>query len=348
MSTGAVLSAVGLCTALGDSALAVTAAVRARLSRFREWPDYPCLAADPPRPGKPFYAVVAHTNVPRGQDVPLRLLTRAMQDLVSSADLVREDLEGASFWVAIPEREAPQRAAWGAAIASSVGLEAAGSARVVTGGHATMLALLGAASREIAANPDMAIVVAGADSLVHPDVLPRLDESGRLKSHRNLDGFIPGEGAAAVLVEGRKRAEARGAVILAEIEGCGLAAEPRTIESGDPPSGEALTKCIQDACAAGGPPPWVLCDMNGESYRAKEWALARVRARPLLDGVRKLWHPADGYGDVGTATGGALVALSAAALGRRVSPAPRALLLAGSDDGARAAVTLVSAGAGMV
>lgn len=341
MTTGAAVTSVGMCSALGDSALATTAAIRARLSRFREWREYPCLPADPPREGGTQLLTAAYTDVPRGDDLLKRLLARALQDLVSFSDLVREDLEEASFWLALPPRDAASGPAWASDLAARSGLEALESARVVRGSSTSMLALLAAAAQEISKKPETAILIAGAGSHLHFETLSDLDRNGRLKSFRNLDGFIPGEGASAVLVEGRRRAEARGASILADIESFGTAAEPRPITSGDPPTGQALAAAIEQACSVGGPATWVVCDLNGESYRAKEFALARVHARGLFGDLRKVWHPADGFGDLGPATGGALVSLCAAAWSRGVAPEPRALLFAGDDDGARVAVTLV-------
>ncbi|WP_437326046.1 hypothetical protein [Sorangium sp. So ce381] len=353
MSTGAVITAAGMVTALGDTAASTTAAVRARLTRFREWPSYPCLPADPPRPEEPFSVVAAYTDLPRALDLPVRLLALALQDLATSADLARADLEDASFFLARPSpgpsaHHHELRDAFRERLADAAGIDAVTRGLLAPDGHAAMLLGLAHAARAVEADPGTPWIVAGADALVDVGLLEALDHARRLKSRRNLDGFIPGEAAAALLVEHRRRAEARGAPILAEIEGSGVGQEPQTIESGDPPSGAALAAALAAACAAGGPPAWVLCDLNGESYRAKEWGLARVRAPALLGGVRALWHPADGYGDVGAATGGCLAAACVRSFERgaaRASPAGRAALFAGSGDGTRAAVCLVSAAA---
>lgn len=351
MSTGAVITAAGMATALGHSAAATTAALRARLSRFREWADYPCLPSDPPRPEEPFLAMAAFADIPRGFDVPLRLMALALQDLITSGSFARDDLEEASVVVARPSpgpsaHHDEIRNKFCAGLAAASGVDSFARGVAAPDGHAAMLLALAHAARTVAADESSRFIVAGADSLVDVDRLKLLDEAGRLKSRRNLDGFIPGEAAALLVVEHRRRAEARGAAILAEIEGCGSAAEANLIESADPPSGEGLSAALSAACSAGGPPSWVLCDLNGESYRAKEWGLARIRAPRLLGEVRSLWHPADGYGDVGAATGGCLAAACLRSFARAAAPARRALLFAGSADGTRAAVTLVSPGKG--
>ncbi|MEP7126477.1 MAG: hypothetical protein ABJE95_36435 [Byssovorax sp.] len=347
MTTSAVITAAGMVTALGDSAAATTAAVRARLARFREWPSYHGLVADPPRPGEPFPLIAAATDLPRNFDVPVRLLALAVQDLIRSADLLRDDLEDASVLVARPTESASEqrcelRDSFSARLAAATGIDAFARALSAPDGHAAMLLGLAHAARAVAADPSSPWIVAGADSLLDAEILAQLDNGGRLKSRRNLDGFIPGEAASALLVEHRDHARARGATILAEIEATGIGAEASLLESGEPPSGEGLVAALVAACAPGGPPAWIACDLNGESYRAKEWGMARLRAREVLGEVRALWHPADAYGDVGSATGGCLAAACLCTLARGKAPARRAVLFAGSLGGTRAAVSLIS------
>ncbi len=165
-------------------------------------------------------------------------------------------------------------------------------------------------------------IVAGADSQVDVGLLEALDHAARRlqeppQPRRVHPGARPRPRCSSSTAAAPRP---RGAPILAEIEGLGRRGRAEPIESGDPPSGEALAAALAAACTAGGPPAWVLCDLNGESYRAKEWGLARVRAPALLGGVRALWHPADSYGDVGAATGGCLAAACVRSFERRRVP----------------------------
>ena len=187
--------------------------------------------------------------------------------------------------------------------------------------------------------------MAGVDSHLFSEELSRLDRAGRLKSPRNRDGFIPGECAAAVLLERRAEALKRGAVPLASVESAATAVEKHLIGSGEQATGEGLATAIQSACAAGLPqgPSWVICDLNGESYRFREWGLVRVRLTQQLQGVRRLWHPADCLGDVGAATGGVMMGVLGRSFQRGYAPADRALLWAGSDEGQRTALVLARA-----
>lgn len=345
--TDVVITAAGMATALGDAS-ATAAAIRARLSRFREWPDYTCVPADPPRPEEPLPVVAAFTGETPGFDLPSRLLARALQDLVTSADLGRDSLEGARIFVARPTASpsphlAERPSSFCDKVAVATGLRGFARAEVAPDGHAAMLLALGSAVRAVRADRHRPCLVAGADSLVETGLLDAFDRQGRLKSRRNLDGFVPGEAASVLLVEDRGRAEERDAPILAVIEGVGEGRESNLAGGALPPSGIGLATALEGASAAGGPPAWVLCDFNGESYRGKEWGFAKLRSPKLLARVDTLWHPADGYGDVGAATGGCLAAVCVRAFARGKAPDRRATLFAGSDDGVRAAVSLVSA-----
>jgi hypothetical protein len=79
----------------------------------------------------------------------------------------------------------------------------------------------------------------------------------------------------------------------------------------------------------------LLSDLNGESYKAKEWVAAEIRAlefSPLAH-----LHPADCFGDVGCVAGVAQLALAAIGFTRGEWLAP-ALVVAGSDGASRAVV----------
>ena len=178
-------------------------------------------------------------------------------------------------------------------------------------------------------------MIVGVGSLFDPETLTALDTAGRLKSEQNPDGFIPGECATAVLLERWPEAEKRGATPFAIVQGMGIGREPQSIASGEPSTGQGLCQAIEHACAVAGASTgadWAVSDLNGESYRAREWGLVQGRLPALLNGMRTVWHPADCIGDVGAATGGLLVAMVARAFARAYAPAPRALVWAALED----------------
>lgn len=50
----------------------------------------------------------------------------------------------------------------------------------------------------------------------------------------------------------------------------------------------------------------ILADLNGENSRAGEWSMAEMRCFHDLQQRRKLWNPANCYGDIGAASGAVL------------------------------------------
>jgi len=81
----------------------------------------------------------------------------------------------------------------------------------------------------------------------------------------------------------------------------------------------------------------LLSDLNGESYKAKEWAVAELRTLPK--GLATHLHPADCFGDIGSMAGVVQLGLAAIGLSRKEWLAP-ALIVAGADGSARAVVVV--------
>ncbi|NMO14361.1 hypothetical protein HPC49_02630 [Pyxidicoccus fallax] len=344
-SPSLVITGLGMVSAVGADLVGSCAAIRARISRFREVDTFGTREAH--AEGEPRPVVASPVLSERGPDWAVRLLAQALQDLVRNARLQRRDLARYRLLLSLPDPTlSPAHAALHSQLvpllAARTGMVTVPTSAVAPGGNAGMLQAVQAVLAAAAQTRWEPCIVAGVDSHLLSEGLARLDRTGRLKSPRNRDGFIPGEGATAVLLERRTEALRRGAAPLASVVCAETAVEPRAIGSGEPSSGEALTRVLRAACAAGVPEGhgWVVCDLNGESYRFREWGLVRARLTPQLNGLRRIWHPADCLGDVGASTGGMLLAVAARAFQRGYAPADRALLWAGSDDGHRTALVL--------
>ncbi|OLD92129.1 MAG: hypothetical protein AUG84_02150 [Chloroflexi bacterium 13_1_20CM_4_66_7] len=172
-------------------------------------------------------------------------------------------------------------------------------------------------------------------------VLGTLDMEQRVKSAANLDGFVPGEGAAFLLLS---RADA-GAGPLAAVTQVAQALENGHLYSEQPYRGDGLAVAIQQLVqlgAAAGPIQEVYSSMNGENHWAKEWGVAFVRNAPAFLQDHGMHHPADCYGDTGAACAVLMVGLAALGIkqGYRRSPA---LVYGSSDRGQRAAVVVKAA-----
>jgi 3-oxoacyl-[acyl-carrier-protein] synthase-1 len=124
-----------------------------------------------------------------------------------------------------------------------------------------------------------------------------------------------------------------------------MGSEPEAFATSEKQStGAGLTAAMRAVLPAspGTSPDFILCDLNGESYRAIEWGVAQVRLGERLAPERKLLHPAASWGDIGAATGGGLLALACAAFRRGWAPAEEATVFCGGDGSTRVAARLRS------
>jgi hypothetical protein len=209
------------------------------------------------------------------------------------------------------------------------------------GGRASALEVLSAALQDLAAGSIDTALVGGVDSQLRGPVLERLEEEGRLRTGQNPQGFIPGEAAAFLVLQGGEAG--RGAV--GRILGTSVAVEP-TVASGEPNQGVGLStvlRAVRDAGALDSP-PLVVCDLNGERYRALEWGLATTRAFGDLHGDLDFWHPADCIGDAGAALGVLDVVWGVHALRMGYAGAATVVVWGASDNGIRGACLLEAPG----
>lgn len=177
------------------------------------------------------------------------------------------------------------------------------------GAPAVFLALHEAAGR-IERGEAQAVVVVGADSPMDLVRLDALQHQERLLVDDVMDGFIPGEGAAALVVT------AAMAGSLATVCGLGVEEDPFRLDGDETLTADGLTRAVHAALAgATSPVRHVWAGLNGESWSAKEWGIAARRAHRALAPDARTHHPAECFGDTGAALGAMLLAL--AAMGRR-------------------------------
>ena len=186
------------------------------------------------------------------------------------------------------------------------------------------------------------VLVGGVDSLVDLYVLGSLDLQGRIRNEVNSDGFSPAEGAAFLLLTLASTAAAQGLKPLAQLMGSAQGHESGHLYADEKYLGEGLASTFA-ALLAEAPPPQpiasVYCSFNGERYWAREFGVARLRQSPAFAPDHQMEHPAECFGDLGSAHGPALAALAAHGVhhGYRRGPC---LVYASSDHGDRAALLL--------
>lgn len=202
-------------------------------------------------------------------------------------------------------------------------------------GHEGGLAALAYAAGLLARREADVCLVGGFDSLRDLELLHWLEGLGRLKRPGAPEGLLPGEGAAFLLVCGEGFRRRAGLTSLALLAPPVRGTEPHPWYAGAPCCGEGLTDALRGALDAGLPAghragtTW--CDLNGEAWRADEWAYAYLRTSDRHGEPLRLRHPADCLGDLGAATSPMLVALAALDLSHPRTEADSALVFAASD-----------------
>jgi 3-oxoacyl-[acyl-carrier-protein] synthase-1 len=185
-----------------------------------------------------------------------------------------------------------------------------------------------------------AVVIAGVDSYLSAQTLTGFEDRRRLLTSENSDGFIPGEGASAVIVKMPRPSEDPQLVLI----GLGFGVETATIEKEEPLRAAGLTEAVKSALQnAGVEMGWLdfrITDVSGEQYWFKEASLAITRVLRTHKDEFDIWHAADCIGEVGSAAGPAALNFAWHASENKYSSGPNILCHFGNDDGKRAALVL--------
>lgn len=177
------------------------------------------------------------------------------------------------------------------------------------------------------------IIVGGVDSFFDVMLLSALDAEERLTSSTTMRGFVPGEGAAFVVLEKTTEPEL-------VVSRPGTAEEVGHEYSEEVCLGDGLSTAVANAVAElTQPVQTVLCSMNGEPGHVKEWGIAQLRNGQAFEANVQLHHPAECYGDLGAATAPTLIALSAMGLTKGYYQEP-VLVWCASDYEQRGAVVI--------
>jgi 3-oxoacyl-[acyl-carrier-protein] synthase-1 len=344
------ITGMGAVTAVGLTAVQTASSVRAGISRFSDHP-YHWSLIDPPyldEPERLTCAPVAFIDaLERAPDRLLNMALAPLEELFSQGALRREDLKKAGMFLATSP-EVDGIGEWGLerTLIPEIFRRAAVApfrvARVERAGATGFYRLLLEAKRALTDGVCRFALVGGVDTWLDEPSVRHFDAAYRLRSARNRDGFIPGEGAAWLLVETIESAAGRNAPILGIIGSVILSLEEQPLTGEQNSTGKGLTEAVRDVLSSvENDPDWVVCDLNGESYRSYEWGLVRTRLGSDLESIRALWHPADCLGDLRAAGPPVHMALACEAFRRGYAPGSTCLSFAGADEGERAACLVV-------
>ncbi|MEX8519912.1 MAG: beta-ketoacyl synthase N-terminal-like domain-containing protein [Leptothrix sp. (in: b-proteobacteria)] len=348
MSEAVFIVGLGACTAIGRSAWASAAAVRAGIAGFTQHPYMIDTA------GEPMRAAIApwiDINV-QGVDRFEELLFPAIEEALAILD--GQTIDSRRWALALglpsprpglPKNLAPDllvraRRRFSNSIASAATFE---------NGHAAGLIGLQAAVNKLRSGGLDGCIVAGVDSWIEPETLEWLEENDQLHSAGPLNnawGFIPGEAGAALLLMRESEVKKYHLEPLAAVLFVGTAHEPKRIKTETVCIGEGLTAAFRATLAglpSGALVTDIYCDMNGEPYRADEFGFTALRTKEYFESASDFSSPADCWGDVGAAGGLLHLSLAAAASHKGYAKGELVFTWASAEMGERAAVLLACA-----
>lgn len=191
------------------------------------------------------------------------------------------------------------------AAAVSMHFEARAYARTVASACASSTEAIVNAVEHLRAGKADVVIAGGSESAIHPITLAAFSSMQALSKRNDSpetasrpynidrDGFVMGEGAAALVLETESRAKARGAKIYAEICGGGVTADSYHITANDP-EGRGAVRAMEQALAAAGATPAEVTHVNAHATSTPVGDINEFRALEKLFGERAKEIPVSG------------------------------------------------------
>lgn len=345
-----VVTAVSAVSAVGGNSETTAAAVKADVTPFFIHPRFTGIPHDPEWDddlpirvaGVPFIDPVII-----GSERFDALFFPSLQELFSHSALLRSSLARTGFFLALPDEDSAFdmldiNGQWLTQTLVKSGLVGIKHKRMVRETNTGVFSLVPAAIEALQGGLLDQCIVAGLDSYLLLDRMALLDKQQRVKTDRNVDGFVPGEACAMFMLETLASARARNVTPLAYISGIGLGEEPNRFDSDRQSTGRGLSQAIRqavDADTLNVPVSRIYSDLNGESYYSQEWGLMQSRLADFFNELKEFEHPSDCYGHVGAASG-AVLAVCAALDFADEKTLQKTLITTAHDSGLRVALTL--------
>jgi 3-oxoacyl-[acyl-carrier-protein] synthase-1 len=333
------IKASGMVTAVGFNARSTCAAIRAGVSGVRKEGLLDRSSGEHLRVGRPLLPQRWY-----GTELLAELAAPAIGECLSAlpSDARREDVP---LFLLVsppsrPHREPDLDIALLGGLGHRLGFRVSPFSRIVAEGRTGILTALLAAMELVKGRRAKQVVVAGVESFLRQEVVDAYAQRRRVLRADNSNGFIPSEGACAVLL-----AAATPQSPELRIAGWGRGREPGAGEA--PVTGDGLTQALREALAMAGvrfgdTDVW-LTDQNAEHDKAKECTIAKIRLdrrmKPELPQY-PIQHPIEFLGEIGSAIGPCLLGVHLAGCVRKYAPGPLALVSVGEDDGERVGLVL--------
>ncbi len=277
----------------------------------------------------------------RGKTKLIKMAARAIKESLAQDEAVQSEQTPLLLCLAEPER--PGRVIdddnqFFSDLCTALECEFHPKSCVIAQGHVGFATALLQARRLIEELNVPQVLIAGVDCFLVGPTLAAFEEKERLLTSQNSNGFIPGEGAAALLVR-RVKSSSEPQLVCT---GLGFGVEKATVDSEEPLRADGLVQAIKaaldEAACDMGELDFRITDLSGEQYHFKEASLALGRILRKRKEEFDIWHPADCVGEIGAAIGGVMSAVIHAASRKGYSKGKRVLFHFGNDDGKRVAM----------
>jgi len=356
-----VIAELGMVTAVGHDAVTSCAAIRAGLSRAASLPDVEVLDHDThemiPAVG---HAVFALTQGGSAVARWLALGRRAFADLREQGRL--PDAADGGFWsrtalvIVVPvvddERfmffepftDGGIQQAYVRPLVKSLGVPlGAGHVFLLAEGRTGAVRAFAGMQALFDRQALDRVIVLAVDSYLDGHTIEWLTQSDRMKQADTPSGLMPGEAAAAVMIEREEATRTRGAAPRARIAAAMVDSEPQPFLNKERQHGRAIARVFRGVLEYAAPSPFsgeLLADLNGEAWRAYEFGAALSQVpRTLLDGYRVL-TPATSIGEVGAASAVVGLILAVRSFERGYASSSSALVSCVSGSGRVGAVLI--------
>lgn len=330
--------ASGICCAVGFTADASIAAIRAHINHFRET-DFVDDA------GQPITASMLY-EIPVWGEQRLQHMYRAVMAECLSALPENPDPEGLLPPVILIGAELGRGARFARSMEwllrtnrPSEGYDP--RAQYICQGKAGIANALQIA-HEILSTPNAPkyVIIAGIDSFLDAATIEYFIHRQRIRCSTNPDGFIPGEAGAAIALSTKAGKEPS-----LWIEGVGQAQEQARPEGGAPPLlarglTQALRNAIEDAGTQDTDYMFHASGVSGEQWHFKEAALAMDRVMTQKRDTFPHRLVCQSVGEVGAACGPLALAWIASEMGEDDILGHRGLLHFANEDGQRSALAI--------
>lgn len=335
-----VVVGLGARTAIGMTAAASAAAMRAAIAGFGQHPFMVDTAGNRMIVASAPYLNIDVAGANRLVELALPAVAEALTPLTSL-----EERTSIPVFVGLPANR-PGRPASVLSVVERIGSAVAQRALVVgrvalnEAGHASGMMAVRAAWEAVRAGDADFALAGGIDSYLEPETLEWLETNDQMHSagpENNPYGFVPGEAAGFVLLASTVAAARHNLTPALELSAMAFAREQKLIKTESICLGEGLTALFR--ALQGDPPLYqvdhVFCDMNGEPYRSDEFGFAVIRAGSLFVDPSSFSTPADCWGDVGAASGPLFLVLADAAARNQYAPGQLVAGFASSESGER-------------